>query len=104
MDRDEVYDAVSVNKLRQRAKAHLLKLMYKRAQNDIFLNQEEARIRLHDAPVLLVPFPNNETYKKSIIFMGSNAWNSPSPDERNIPTSEGFKSMLRRKLSENSLC
>ena len=88
---------MGVNRLSQQAKAHLLKLMYKRSQNDIYLSREEVRTRLHDAPVLFVLFPNNETFKKSIILRGSksNAWNALKVEERNIPTFERFKSMLK---------
>ena len=84
-----------MNKLSQQAKTHLLKLMYKRCQNVLYLAQEEVRTRLHDAPVLFVPFPNNETFKKNVIYRGSTAWNSLNVDERNIPTFESFKSMLK---------
>ena len=109
INKDDVYSRTGVNKLNQWADVHLLKLMYKRAQDDVYLNTDEGRTRLHDAPVLDIPFPNNETYKKSIIFRGSSAWNSlptidcnfPTLDRFNFPTLDSFKSMLKRKLKES---
>ena len=78
-----------------------LQYMYKRLKTDDYIVHEEIRTRLHDAPVLHVPFPNNEQFKKSIMYRGSNAWNSLPPDERNITTFESFKSMLKMKLKDN---
>ena len=66
-------------------------------------DDDEVRTRLHDAPVLYVPFPNNETYKKSIMYRGSTAWNLLPPDECNIATFDSFKSMLKVKLRDNLL-
>ena len=103
IDTNDVYTLTGVNKLEERANAHLLKLMYKRAQDQTYLNPDKGKTRLHDAPVLNVPFRNNETYKKSIIFRGSTVWNSLPPDERNIPTFDSFKSMLKNKLRENTM-
>ena len=101
IDREEVYNHTGINKLSERANTHLLKLMYKRAHDAHYVNADEGRTRLHDAPVLNVPFPNNETYKKSVIFRGSTAWNSLSVENRNIPTFDSFKSVLKGKLQDN---
>ena len=72
--------------------------MYKRTRDPLYVNMEDGRTRLHDAPLLNDPFPNNEAYKKSIIHRGSTAWNSLSVEERNTPTFDTFKSMLKGKL------
>ena len=73
-------------------------MMYKRAQIDHFLDLNEGRARLHDAPALRVPFPNNETFRKSIVFRGSGLWNNLLVTERNIPTFDRFKNMLKEQL------
>ena len=70
IDRDEIYNITGINKLQDRANAHLLKLMYKSAQAMPYLEERERRTRLHDGPVLYTPFPNNETFRKSPIFKG----------------------------------
>ena len=38
------------------------------------------------------------TFGKSFVFRGSSLWNNLSPVERNIPTFDGFKDMLKVKL------
>ena len=79
---DDLYRTTGINKLTDRANSHLLKIMYKRSSNDVYLDLTEVRTRLHDGPVLYVPFPNNETFRKSIVFRGSRLWNTLTPDER----------------------
>ena len=103
IDRNDIHRVTGINKLSDRADSHLLKLMYKRAHDDVYLDDYEGRTRLYDGPVLQVPFPNNETFKKSVIFRGSNLWNKLSPANRNIPTFDGFKSMLKERLNLNLL-
>ena len=100
IDRNDIYRITGVNKLSDRSESHLLKIMYKRAQNDVYLEPNEGRTRLYDAPVLHVPFPNNEIFKKSVIFRGSNLWNNLSSNERNTPTFDRFKSLLKEKLTQ----
>ena len=99
VERDDLYRITGINRLRDRAEAHLLKLMYKRAHDDGYLVEQEGRTRLYDGPVLYIPFPNNETFRKSVIFRGATLWNKLTPAERNIPTFESFKSMLKTKLA-----
>ena len=97
-DRNEIHRITGINKLEDRANCHLLKLMYKRAQNNLYLDNTQGVTRLYDGPVLQIPFPNNETYKKSIIFRGSTLWNNLPSNIRNIPTFECFKSKLKEDL------
>ena len=74
-------------------------------QSEKYTVQVEIRTRMHDAPVLFVLFPNNETFKKSVIFScrGANAWNMLLVAVRNITTFESFKSMLKTKLKDSTL-
>ena len=95
-----IYNVTGVNKLKDRAEVHLLKMMYKRAQNDHYLDDPQRITRLHDGPVLYIPFPNNETCRKSVVFRGSTLWNGLTPNERNTPTFDRFKSMLKEKLRQ----
>ena len=100
VDKKEIYNATGINRLGDRANAHLLKVMYKRTQIDTYLDVNEGRTRLHDAPVLYVPFPNNELFRKSPVLRGSSPWNNLTPDERNVPTFASFKDMLKNKLCQ----
>ena len=103
LDRNEIYSVTGINKLSDRADAHLLKIMYKRAQMEEYLVENEGRTRLHYGPVLTVPFQNNELFKKSVLFRGSSLWNTLIPEERNIPTFDSFKTMLKEKLDQKLL-
>ena len=38
-------------------------------ESDLYLDVERGRTRLYDGPVLNVPFPNNETFKKRIVYI-----------------------------------
>ena len=100
VDKEDIHNITGINKIKDRADAHILKLMYKRTQFDGYRDLTEGRTRLHDGPVLNIPFPNNETFKKSIIFRGSTLWNSLTPIERNTPSFECFKSLLKQKLKD----
>ena len=91
VDRNEIYHITGINKLTHRAEAHLLKLMYKRALSDQYLDNTEGVTRLHDGPVLRTPFPNNETFRKSVVFRGATLWNDLPADVRNLPTFDSFK-------------
>ena len=73
--------------------------MYKRTQNNLYLDPTHGRARLYDGPVLNIPFRNNETFRKSVIFRGATLWNNLTPVERDIPTFDCFKSMLKNKLT-----
>ena len=99
VDKNEIHHVTGINKLKDRADSHLLKLMYKRAQNNMYLDNTEGITRLYDGPVLNIPFPNNETYKKSVVFRGSTLWNSLQANVRNTPTFDGFKLLMKESLS-----
>ena len=100
VDQREIYNITGRNKLKDRAESYLLKLMYKRTDNEQYVDQTEGKTRLHDAPVLLIPFPNNETFRKSITFRGASLWNNLPAQERNTPTFDRFKNLLKQKLVE----
>ena len=96
-----MYTQTGINKLCQRAHVHLLKHKYKRVHDNAYVNADVGRTRLYDVPVLNVPIPNNETYRKGIIYRASTAWNSLPADKRKIAMFDSFKSMLKKKLQEN---
>ena len=98
IDRNELHHITGINKLTDRAECHLLKLMYKRAQDEFYLDDTQGITRLYDGPVLQIPFPNNEIYKRSIMFRGSTLWNNLPANTRNIATFECFKSKMKKNL------
>ena len=67
--RNDIYGLTGINRLCDRSNNHLLKIMYKRTQNIVYLDDTEGRTRLHDAPVLKIPFPNNEIFRKNLLWL-----------------------------------
>ena len=57
VDRNEIYQTVAVDRLKDRADSHLLKLMYKRAQNVLSRDNTQGRTRLYDGLLLSSHFP-----------------------------------------------
>ena len=95
--KDEIHTVSGINTLHDRANTYLLKYMYKRAQDEQYLDVNTVvHTRLRDAPSLWVPFPNIELMKKSAIFRRSEMWNKLPSDIRNIPTFEAFKTYLKK--------
>ena len=58
-------------------------------------------LRRYDAPILYVPFPNNEPFRRSILYQGGTAWNALPVDERAIETQTKFKIFQKHKLINN---
>ena len=98
-----MYRYTGVNKCSDRAETHLLKVMYRRAQNEKYLSEVNRRTRLQAAKTLFVPFPVNEAFKKSPIYKGSTLWNSLSPETRNVPTFKAFKTCMKKIDREKPL-
>ena len=101
--KSEIYRCTVVNKLYDRSETHLLKLMYRRAQNEQYLTAVNRQTRLHDARALRVAFPVNESYKKSPMYRGSNAWNNLPPEVRNEPSFSAFKKYMKKRMLEKLL-
>ena len=87
-----------VNSLKDRAESHLLEIMYKRSRLPDYLNNDPRPTRDFDGPVLDVPFPNNEIFKKSVLYRGSTLWNNTSRLDRNIATFYSYKIKLKQNL------
>ena len=49
------------------------------------------RLRIQDGPVFEVIKPNNDTYRKSVIYSGALDWNSLESETRNIKELVYFK-------------
>ena len=76
---DRAHKLTDVPFLVDRRKSHLLNLMYKRKDNRALLNIREIRTRAHDAPLFNVKIPRCESFKRSVGYFGSEAWNNLSP-------------------------
>ena len=94
----ELHILTGVNSLKDRAKNHLLKIMYKRSRLTYYLNNDPRPTRAFNGPILDVPFPNNELLKKSVLYRGSTFWNDTNPLDRNIATFHSYKIKLKKDL------
>ena len=43
-------------------------------------------LRRYDAPILYVYFPNNESFRRSILYQGAIAWKALSIEDRAVET------------------
>ena len=100
--KSEIYRYTGVNRLPERTECHLLKLMYRRSQKEKYLSVPNRHTRQHEGKTLTVPFPVNESLKKSQIFKGSNTWNNLT-EIRNIPSFKAFKNCMKKRMLENLL-
>ena len=83
-------------KLEARRSAHLNNFMYNRSVKTELMDVRPIRTRAHDAPLFKVAVPKNETYKRSVMFLGATKWNSLPADTRNIKNLAAFKDKQRR--------
>ena len=60
-----------IPKLDNRRYVHLLNFMYTCAQNIHYVNPLAVLLRRYDAPILFVNFPNNESFRRSILYQGA---------------------------------
>ena len=47
----------------------------------------------HDAPILYEPYPNNDSFRRSILYQGAIVWNALPVEERAIDTHTKFKNV-----------
>ena len=64
--------------------AHVHNFMFIRKNKQHLLNNREIRTRAHDAPLFDVKIPRCEAFKRCIGYLGSEMWNSLTPEIRNI--------------------
>ena len=79
--------------------AHLCNFMYRRLNRYHLLDDREINPRMHDAPIFNVPFPNKETFKRSVIYPGSVTWNDLPVDTRAIKDIGSFKNLQKGLMS-----
>ena len=62
--------------LEDRRKVHITNFMYRRLEKGIQRDERDIPTRRHDAPLFLVPFPHNESFKRSVQYSGAVTWNN----------------------------
>ena len=97
-DTNYVHSQTKVPKLHNRRKVHLRNFMFQRKINEALLDVIEVRTRARDAPLFTNNFPNNEAYKRSVLYNGATEWNSLSVDIRNVDHILPFKNLQKQWL------
>ena len=77
---------------------HLILCMYKQKGNLSIINTRHVRTRAHDALLFTTVKPNNEKYKRNVLYKGVLLWNKLPVHERNIEGYEAFKNCQKLKL------
>ena len=93
----EVHTNTKCSYLEPRREAHLCNFMYQRQNRIELLDDREIRTRRHDAPLFKVDFPNKESLKRSVHYLGSTKWNDLPVKERLIDNHAIFK-LHQKKL------
>ena len=86
-------------KLQVRRQVHLNNFMYKRQSKLNLLDQREICTRQHDAPLFKVPHPNNEAFKRSVLYLGAVTWNNLPVETRLINSLIPFKTHQKKVMS-----
>ena len=90
-----------IPKLDNRRYVHLLNFMYTCAQNIHYVNPPAVLLRRYDAPILFVNFPNNESFRRSILYQGAMVWNALPVGERAMDSHLKFKNVQKQKMLNN---
>ena len=90
-----------IPKLENRRHTHLLNFVYPGAQNHLYIDFPIIPLRRFDAPILLVHYPNNESFRRSTLYQGAIAWNALPVDDRAIETQIKFKNVQKNRLLDN---
>ena len=90
-----------IPQLENRRHVHLLNFIYARAHNQIYTEIPIIPLQRYDAPILLVHFPNNESFRRSILYQGAIAWNALPVEDRTIETHIKFKNIQKKRISDN---
>ena len=93
-----LHQLCNINKLKDRRVMHLFLFMYKQKGNICIVNTRNVRTRAHDALLFITKKPNNEKYKRNVLYKGALLWNELPVKERNIEDYEVFKKCQRSKL------
>ena len=90
-----------IPRLENRRHTHLLNFVYPRAYNDSYIDLPFIPLRRFDAPILFVHRPNNESFRRSILYQGAITWNVLPVEERAVETHTKFKNIQKNKLLNN---
>ena len=98
LNENELYCACKLSDLDTRRHVHLRNYMYNN-QSKYIKEHHSINTRMNDGPVFEVQKPNNDIFKKSVIYSGAIDWNSLEADTRNIDQLFKFKRAQKAWMS-----
>ena len=96
---NDMHNTCNINKLSHRREVHLLNFVYKRAQDERYLQAGNRELRRYEAPILKEFISNNNSFEKSVLLQGAIAWNIQSVEDRNTVTQVAYKKAQKIKLN-----
>ena len=90
LDKKELFKLCKLSNLDTRRHVHLRNYMFNN-KNKYVKENHLVNTRLHDGPVFNIPKPNNDIFKKSVIYSGALDWNCLEADTRCINELFQFK-------------
>ena len=96
---NDMHNTCNINKLSHRREVHLLNFVYKKAQDERYLQAGNRELRRYEAPILKEFISNNNSFEKSVLFQGAIAWNIQSVEDRNTVTQVAYKKAQKIKLN-----
>ena len=98
----KLHQDAGISNLMVRRRAHLRNFMFKQKGNVALTNRREVFTRAHDACLYTTMKPKNETYKKSVMYMGAMEWNSLDVWLRRVIKYEEFKLHQKRWMGKSN--
>ena len=84
-----------------RIKLSIAKLMFSMKNSCNFRDERQLSTRLHDDILFIVPFPNSERFKNSIVYKGPVIWNSLPSYLKSIENQASFNISLKSHFWNN---
>ena len=88
--------------LKKKRVVQLLCSIKRNIKNGLFKVQTPARYtRIHQGPIIKLPKPENESFKKCPFYYGCNIWNNLPVDCRNEESMDSFKVQVKNMIKAN---
>ena len=98
----KLHQDAGISNLIVRRRTHLRHFMFKQKRNVSLTNRREVFTRAHDACLYTTLKPTNETYKKSVMYMGAIEWNNLDVWLRRVVNYDEFKLHQKRWMGKSN--
>ena len=94
----EMHSLAKIDTLKERRNLHLMTLMQKRADDELYIDHTNRVTRQGTATLLKVPHPMTKMLCKAPIYKGGVMWNNLTPRTRKSQSTLAFKNAYRANL------